>query len=241
MNLSDTFYIALCMTVLILGVVYWFWTQNQFILRKLNLLENIVYEMKSALPSSPDNGVGAALSAAAAAAAAAAASTSNAATPAVYSAPIDLGDLDDDLLHDDLSDEFATLHHAPMTLSSPPSPSKKVEAVAADDDIQEEHKVPGGTYGFLTEDIGVGGSSEDDLQPGGIGSGIQGPDEPDATAKGAVLDGMTLKELRRLAEQKGLNLPKSARKQELIDAIRAAKATITPFDISEGKTLDFTM
>jgi hypothetical protein len=49
MNLSDTFYVALCMTVLILGVVYWFWTQNQYIQRKLNLLENIVYEMKSSM------------------------------------------------------------------------------------------------------------------------------------------------------------------------------------------------
>jgi hypothetical protein len=39
------------MTVLILGVVYWFWTQNQYIQRKLNLLENIVYEMKSVMNS----------------------------------------------------------------------------------------------------------------------------------------------------------------------------------------------
>ena len=49
MNLSDTFYVALCMTVLIIGVVYWFWTQNQYIQRKLNLLENIVYDMKSSM------------------------------------------------------------------------------------------------------------------------------------------------------------------------------------------------
>lgn len=55
MNLSDSFYVALCMTVLILGVVYWFWTQNQYIQRKLNLLENIVYEMKSSMTfSAPD-------------------------------------------------------------------------------------------------------------------------------------------------------------------------------------------
>ena len=55
MNLSDTFYVALCMTVLILGVVYWFWTQNQFILRKLNMLENIVYEMKTSFQVAPDS------------------------------------------------------------------------------------------------------------------------------------------------------------------------------------------
>jgi hypothetical protein len=56
MNLSDTFYIALCMTVLILGVVYWFWTQNQYMQRKLNLLENIVYEMKSTMGTGPPDG-----------------------------------------------------------------------------------------------------------------------------------------------------------------------------------------
>ena len=60
MNLSDTFYVALCMTVLILGAVYWFWTQNQFMLRKLNLLENIVYEMKMALSTGPPQGAPAA-------------------------------------------------------------------------------------------------------------------------------------------------------------------------------------
>ena len=54
MNISDTFYVALCMTILIIGVVYWFWTQNQYIQRKLNLLENIVYEMKTNLGNAPD-------------------------------------------------------------------------------------------------------------------------------------------------------------------------------------------
>lgn len=222
MNLSDTFYIALCMTVLILGVVYWFWTQNQFILRKLNLLENIVYEMKSALPSPDTGGVSAALNAVAAA---------SSSTAPVYSAPVELDD--DDLLHDDLSNEFVAM--------PPPSPKKEESKEQQEDheehvhEDEQQHDVPGSIYGFLTEVSG------EDLQPGGVGSGIHGPDEPDTSAKGAVLDGMTLKELRRLAEQKGLNLPKNARKQELIDAIRGAKSTLAPFDISEGKTLDFTM
>ena len=58
MNLPDSFYIALCMTVLLLGVVYWFWTQNQFLLRKMNLLENIVYELKT-ICSAPTHAVAA--------------------------------------------------------------------------------------------------------------------------------------------------------------------------------------
>jgi hypothetical protein len=53
MNLPDSFYIALCMTVLLLGVVYWFWSQNQYLLRKINLLENIVYELKTVCSRPP--------------------------------------------------------------------------------------------------------------------------------------------------------------------------------------------
>ena len=54
MNLPDSFYIALCMTVLLLCVVYWFWSQNQFLLRKMNLLENIVYELKTVCSNPPN-------------------------------------------------------------------------------------------------------------------------------------------------------------------------------------------
>ncbi len=94
MNLSDTFYIALCMTVLILGVVYWFWTQNQYIQRKLNLLENIVYEMKSTMGTGPPGGFEPA------------GHGSEAPAPASYPpAPSSvLGD-DEDLLHEELHTE----------------------------------------------------------------------------------------------------------------------------------------
>ena len=45
MNVPESFYIALCVTILMLGVVYWFWTQIQYLQRKVNLLDNVVYEM----------------------------------------------------------------------------------------------------------------------------------------------------------------------------------------------------
>ena len=93
MNLSDTFYVALCMTVLIIGVVYWFWTQNQYIQRKLNLLENIVYDMKSSMNFSgggPPDHVEKAL------AAAAAASQEHHAAPSEVIAPLNDEIVDDD-------------------------------------------------------------------------------------------------------------------------------------------------
>jgi hypothetical protein len=53
MNLPETFYIALCVTILLLGAIYWFWTQLQYIQRKVNLLDNVVYEMKTLVSNLP--------------------------------------------------------------------------------------------------------------------------------------------------------------------------------------------
>jgi len=53
MQLSESFYVALCGTILLLGVIYWFWTQIQYIQRKVNLLDNVVYEMKTLVSNLP--------------------------------------------------------------------------------------------------------------------------------------------------------------------------------------------
>jgi len=53
MSIPETFYIALCVTILLLGVVYWFWTQVQYLQRKVNLLDNVVYEMKTLVSNLP--------------------------------------------------------------------------------------------------------------------------------------------------------------------------------------------
>ena len=181
MNLSDTFYVALCMTVLILGVVYWFWTQNQFILRKLNMLENIVYEMKTSLhgnvPGAHDL------------------------NPATYA----------------------------------PAPSS---VLGDDEDIEHEHEellseVEESVAEPVSESVVADSSIPDALQPGGVGSGVKNIVIPDSSAKGSVLEGMTLKELRRLAEQKGVSGADKMRKQVLIDAINALPK-IMPFEATEA-------
>jgi hypothetical protein len=77
------------MTILIIGVVYWFWTQNQYIQRKLNLLENIVYEMKTNFNNSPESGEPAVLN--------------KVDYPPAPSS--ELGD-DDDILHEELRGEI---------------------------------------------------------------------------------------------------------------------------------------
>jgi hypothetical protein len=161
MNLPDSFYIALCMTVLMLGIVYWFWSQNQYLLRKINLLENIVYELKTICTSPPPIPV----------------------EPTSYpSAPSSVmeGDSDEEILAE-LLEEEEELH----PLQRPPSPPVTPP------------------------------SEEDDLQPGGVGSGIK-----EVTESSNILETMTLKELRRLAEQRGIKGAAELKKKELLSQLK---------------------
>lgn len=222
MNMSDSFYLALCMTALILGAVYWFWTQTQYIQRKVNLLENIVYEMKATL-SSGDTGGGKDVAAALL-------------QPAEYPpAPSsELGD-DEDLLHEELTAEAVEAAEAAEAV--PALLEAKAAAVPASAEAAPVFS-PSGFSNTIEEFDGL-----DSLQPGGVGSGLQEPMAADSSAKPSVLNGMTLKELRRLAEQKGVSVKNHMRKQELIDAILgavapaveapAAAADIKPFEAVE--------
>ena len=224
MNLSDTFYVALCMTVLILGVVYWFWTQNQYIQRKLNLLENIVFEMKTQLgniasvagpPFVPAGPVNSGL--------VIPSEVPSGLTPAVYApAPASVNGDDDDLLHAELHGEASN--------------------VEAEDLAQFENNASSQSVSpQVSTNVVAGGDGDavltDNLQPGGVGSGVAEQVSPDNASRGSMLDGMTLKELRRLAEQRSINNASSMRKQALIDALRALPDDIKPYD-ANNSTLD---
>ena len=175
MNISDTFYVALCMTILIIGVVYWFWTQNQYIQRKLNLLENIVYEMKTSLNNAPEP-----------------TAINKVEYPPAPSS--ELGE-DDDILHEEL--------HAEVSSPLP----QDIQEVISSEQANEE---PVQFQSFDDTKI------PDDLQPGGSSISVDLP----ADSTGSSLDSMTLKELKRLAEQRKISGASNMRKQALIDALR---------------------
>lgn len=204
MQLSDTFYVALCMTVLILGVVYWFWTQNQYMQRKMNLLENIVFEMKTQLghlASAPDSynqpmtGFGGA------------GTENNDSVPAYAPAPESVASED---LHQELHEQVNDLDNDDVEIIS----SGPLEPVSMDTTVAD---VPASM-------------PADDLQPGGVGSGVE---QTSPASSSNALDGMTLKELRRLGEQRGITGATQLRKQALIDALRNA-AIVNPL----GDTTD---
>lgn len=206
MNLSDTFYLAMIMTILILGVVYWFWTQNQYLQRKIQTLENVMYEIKTSLSSGGLGGIGDSLPAAAA--------EESELAPATYPpAPSSVLEDDDELLHAQLLETSGPL-------------LEEDEEVSIDDAIAQ----------FNAEEPAAEPAAavvNEDLQPGGVGSGVKEILVPDSAAKGSVLDTMTIQELKRLAEQRGISGASKMRKQALIDAIRAAP-TPSPFTATDG-------
>jgi hypothetical protein len=68
----------------------------------------------------------------------------------------------------------------------------------------------------------------DDLQPGGVGSGL-----PEVKTGESAYDNMKLSEIRRLAESRGITGAKDMRKQALIEALKNAQSAVT-FDLNEG-------
>jgi hypothetical protein len=218
MNLPDSFYIALCMTILLVGAVYWVWTQIQYVQRKVNVLENIVYELKTMCSHPPDIGP---------------VDTSYPPAP-----PSVLGE-DEDLLHETLSNEiYARIDDVQV----PASPMRDVlyeesressrgqilipmmEEVqdvpeTSEKFIEKSNEESNGESNWESNEESVEESVEEcvpnDLQPGGVGSGLN------ISSIQSSLDTMTLKELRRLAQQKGISGANDMKKKDVINAIRA--------------------
>lgn len=188
MSLPDSFYLALCMTVLLVGAVYWVWTQIQFVQRKVNVLENIVYELKtlcSKQHSPPDPLI-------------------PQPTITYPPAPSSVLGEDEDLLHEKLHSEIEEVESiAPL-----PEDQFDVEESKSTTPAVVEFK------DFLEEQPLISGMDED-LQPGGVGSGVSDD------SLNSALDSMNIKELRRLAEQRGISGVKEKKRKDLIEAIRA--------------------
>lgn len=196
MNIPESFYIALCMTVLLLGVVYWFWSQNQYIQRKINLLENIVYELKE-LCSNQTSFVGPPTELKTT-------KYSPPVEPVKYNPPVGEQSTSDNDLHEVLMTELQT----------------DEEAHTLHEIIEEngtELKVEEPFFHPVSD-------TNDDLQPGGVGSGLKEVDAVETATHNSSLDSMTVKELRRLAEQRGVENASELRKKELIAKLRALAA-----------------
>jgi hypothetical protein len=205
MNIPETFYIALCVTILMLGIVYWFWTQVQYLQRKVNLLDNVVYEMKTFISNLPGPET----------------KPGNTVEP--------LPPQETQSYQSDDESPVPTAYNPP-----PESVAGDLEAERLASEVEFEPFSGGGesavetVYSEPPEDSGaieVDAEVNDELQPGGLASGSPASNTKKVevfsdSALESPLSSMSIKELRRMAEAN--NIPGSAelRKKDLIKALR---------------------
>lgn len=213
MNVPETFYIALCVTILMLGVVYWFWTQIQYLQRKVNLLDNVVYEMKTLVSNLPGHSGGN--------------DSSHQAPPfraepeyhiapqqedsAPYAPPPEsvAGDLDAERVASEM--EFID-YSGHKEYNEPPADEPRFEGVTSND-IDTAEVV-------------------DELRPGGLAVSSEGEDskklsfDMDTSSLESPLNSMSIKELRRMAEANNIPGATEMRKRDLVRVLRNKVGTI---------------
>jgi len=199
MNLPETFYIALCVTILLLGAIYWFWTQLQYLQRKVNLLDNVVYEMKTLVANLPASGP----------------------PPMVYT------NTHTELSHEEPS--VASYIPPPESIAAPyaPPPESVAGDLEAERMASElEFDSFAGAAPLQPEVTAVAPASlNDELQPGGLASPDSGKRVSDTSIE-SPLNSMSIKELRRMAEANGIPGSSELKKRDLIRALREKVSTL---------------
>jgi len=193
-----------------LGVVYWFWTQFQYLQRKINLLDNIVYEMKTFISNLPG--------------------------PV---APAKSGIIESQVQSYPNNENIEQKHDNVPTVYNPPPESVagdlEAERLASEvefepisgEDNSDTKRLPESAYTTPPEDLpvqnfNINETVVDDLQPGGLATGADDKKVSvftDASIE-SPLSSMSIKDLRRMAEAN--NIPGSAelRKRDLIRLLR---------------------
>jgi len=218
MNIPETFYIALCVTILILGVIYWFWTQVQYLQRKVNLLDNVVYEMKTLVSNLPG--------------------------PQAQPVPKFTAQTEYPIPDTTTPPQYDS---APAYEPPPDSEAGDIDAERRASELEFETFSGGSsgiqmnvveTYAPPPSDAIVPPPAEqvaepvenEDLRVGGLAAPVSSKKATVATTSDASiespLNGMSIKDLRRMAEANGIPGAAELRKKDLIAALRSKVSTI---------------
>ena len=213
----ESIFLALSGVILMAGVLYWFWSHIQLTQKKVQLLENAVFELRGMVQrGGADVGPGPEE---------APRETPEAAAPAsIYN----------DLSDDDWKEVVPEQTSTPLeSLESAASAS----AATVPSDLQ-----PGGRIEGVTVEEEVSAPSSE-LQFRELFT--QAPTVPVAPISGSplseatALEGMAVKELRRLAEQRGIPNASELRKKEILSALKSQIAAPSS-GVQVEKMLDLT-
>lgn len=208
MTIPETFYIALCVTILLLGVVYWFWTQVQYLQRKVNLLDNVVYEIKSLVSNLPGP--------------------------------------DSNSQRRDVKEALTEEREPAKETYAPPPESIAGDLEAERAASEEEFESFSGSANikeFNDEPLNKNDveTVPDDLQPGGLAvpaESVKNIKVETDTSIESPLSGMSLKDLRRMAEAQGVPGFNELKKKDLIRALRDKVSGIIKND-SQPRIMSF--
>lgn len=228
----ESIFLILSGVILLAGVLYWFWSHIQLTQKKVQLLENSIFELRdtlSKLPGGRGGGGGASLA-------------EEAAGP-VYE------DLNDDAEEAEAADEEGDWEdEAPAGASVAAALSPKrdvfVSRVEAQEEVSDDLAPGGRMSGTLDglEEISESASASATTSNGDefrnlFVSETVAPASASRTPES--LESMSVKELRRLAEQRGISGAADMRKKEILAALRQQVAPApAPATVTVERTVD---
>lgn len=238
----ESIFLALSGVILLAGVLYWFWSHIQLTQKKVQLLENAVFELRGMLQRGGGAGGGAG-----------GLSDGSPDLPEEESPPRSpsgpnaaISSMYNDLSDDDWKEDAEVVEgdERDVDISAGSTP---LSALGLQEN-QEIHEIP------VFQEEGV----NPDLQPGGriqvVEEGESKSEQfrdlftspPTTVNEATSLDAMPVKDLRRLAEQRGIANASELRKKEILAALKAqvgssAATSTNPTTVVQlEKTLDLT-
>ena len=238
----EVIFLLLSGVILVAGVLYWFWSHLQLTQKKVQLLENAVFELRTMLLSSGRGPPEAAV----VSGGGSSGSGSGSGSPVAASGYEDLGDDDWDAegeegekVVDRPDDEFVPVVGPSLTVRESVSESEEFSA-----DLQ-----PGGRIlvPSAEEVKEIGGSAivdapveEEQFRELFVAKTVSASSVAAAAVSAETLESMPVKELRRLAQERGIAGAADMRKKEILAALRqqiptAPAATLDLTKMTEGE------
>ena len=227
----ESIFLILSGVILLAGVLYWFWSHIQLTQKKVQLLENSIFELRdtlSKLPGGRSSGGGSGGSA-----------QSEEVVGPVYE------DLNDDAeeAEEDWEDEADADAVAGSSVAAALTPKRDVfvSRVEAQEEMSDDLAPGGRMSGALDslEEISSASAvaeSGDDFRNLFMSETVA-PASVSRTPE--ALESMSVKELRRLAEQRGISGAADMRKKEILAALRQQVApAVAPATVTVERTVD---
>jgi hypothetical protein len=241
----ESIFLVLSGVILMAGVLYWFWSHIQLTQKKVQLLENAVFELRGMVQRGGGGGEG----------------PGPDLVPGPELAPssdhkAEVTSVYNDLSDDDWKEEKSEAAHASTPLESLDLPATATAAVPSD--LQPGGRIEGVVVEEETKASGSDRSGSDRSGSDRSGSDRSGdhsgeqfrelfaspaPVTVTPLSEATALEGMAVKELRRLAEQRGIPNASELRKKEILSALKsqiAAPSSASAGGVQVEKMLDLT-